>query len=218
MSALSITAIRARLHDTTTKDRLIVSPLLDEKEQAKPGQAALDVRLGFNFCLVLASAFGSITEFENNSERVSWAKLYRREFCPFGSCIVIHPHQFILAQTLEYIRLPSDLMAYVAGRSTWGRLGLIVATAVGIHPGFAGNLTLELRNLGETPLRLYPGQTIAQLFFHDVADENKLPSTVKAKGAQYVGTVDMIPRRISSQRTHRTLRKMIARFDKLVRT
>ncbi|MGX9390543.1 dCTP deaminase domain-containing protein [Nitrobacteraceae bacterium UC4449_H16] len=49
---------------------------------------------------------------------------------------------------------------------TWGRLGMIVATAVGIHPGFAGSLTLELRNLGGAPITLYPGQTIAQLFFH----------------------------------------------------
>lgn len=214
MSALSIEAIQARLRDTTTMDRLIISPLLDEKEQAKEGQAAIDVRLGFNFCLVLASAFGSITEFQKGDRDPAFSKLYRREFCPFGSCIVIHPHQFILAQTLEYIRLPSDLMAYVAGRSTWGRLGLIVATAVGIHPGFAGNLTLELRNLGETPLTLYPGQTIAQLFFHDVVDENMEPSKTKAKRAQYVGTVDMIPRQISAQTTSRALRQLIKRFER----
>lgn len=218
MSALSTDAILARLRDTKTSDRLIVSPLLDEKEQAKKGQAAIDVRLGFNFSLVLASAFGSITEFQNENKSRSFSKLYRRECCPFGSCIVIHPHQFILAQTLEYIRLPTDLMAYVAGRSTWGRLGLIVATAVGIHPGFAGNLTLELRNLGETPLMLYPGQTIAQLFFHCVVDRNLEPSKVKARRAQYVGTVDMIPRQISSAATSRTLKRLIKRFKKLSRT
>jgi dCTP deaminase len=215
VTVLSTEAILSRLRETNSIDRLIVSPLLDEKEQAKDGQAAIDVRLGFNFCLVLPSAFGSITEFQNGGQDVSFSKLYRREFCPFGSSIVIHPHQFILAQTLEYIRLPSDLMAYVAGRSTWGRLGLIVATAVGIHPGFAGNLTLELRNLGETPLTLYPGQTIAQLFFHLVIDPQMEPSKAKAKRAQYVGTVDMVPRQISSKATSRTLKRLIRRFDKL---
>jgi len=218
MTALSIAAIKARLRETRSIDRLIISPLLDEDEQAKQGQAAIDVRLGFNFCLVLASAFGSITEFQRNSQDPAFSKLYRREFCPFGSCIVIHPHQFILAQTLEYIRLPSDLMAYVAGRSTWGRLGLIVATAVGIHPGFAGNLTLELRNLGETPLTLYPGQTIAQLFFHHVTDQDMKPSKEKAKRAQYVGTVDMIPRQISSKATSRAIKKLIKRFEKYARS
>lgn len=214
MTALSTEAIRARLQSDGNK-RLIVSPLLDELEQAKAGQAAIDVRLGFNFCLVLASAFGSITEFKHNAgSPASFAKLYRREFCPFGSHIIIHPHQFVLAQTLEYIRLPPDLMAYVAGRSTWGRLGLIVATAVGVHPGFAGNLTLELRNLGETPLTLYPGQTIAQLFFHLVVDRNMEPSDTRARQAQYVGTVDMVPRQLSSKTTAKVLKNLIKRFEK----
>lgn len=89
-------------------------------------------------------------------------------YVPLGGSLIIHPHQFILAAILEYIRLPPDLMSYVIGRSTSGRLGLIVATAVGIQPGFAGTLTLELRNLGETPPTLYPGQAIGQLFFHNV--------------------------------------------------
>jgi len=105
-------------------------------------------------------------------------------------------------------------MAYVAGRSTWGRLGLIVATAVGVHPGFAGNLTLELRNLGETPLTLYPGQTIAQLFFHLVVDRNMEPSDTRARQAQYVGTVDMVPRQLSSKTTAKVLKNLIKRFEK----
>jgi dCTP deaminase len=104
-------------------------------------------------------------------------------------------------------------MAYVVGRSTWGRLGLIVATAIGIHPSFAGSLTFELRNLGETPLTLYPGQTIAQLFFHTVVDEDGRPSVVTPSVTQYVGTVDMIPQNISSKKTHERLSKLIERFE-----
>ena len=147
-----------------------------------------------SYCLVTASSFGSISEFsERGVLPQSFAKLYRRKYVPFGSSIVIHPHQFMLAHTLEYIRLPTDLLAYVVGRSTWGRLGLIVATAIGIHPGFAGSLTFELRNLGETPLTLYPGQAIAQLFFHSVTDRNGVLAMGLATHAQYAGTVDMIP-------------------------
>lgn len=210
MTALSTRAIRERLHEGALERRLVVSPLLSEATQAKDGQAAVDVRLGFEFCLVVASSFGSISEFEGaDASSKSFSKLYQRRFVPFGKSIIIHPHQFMLAQTLEYLRFPPDLMAYVVGRSTWGRLGLIVATAVGIHPNFAGNLTLELRNLGETPLTLFPGQTIGQLFVHTVVDEAGLPSTQVAPEAQYAGTVDMIPKKLSDSTTHATIQKLI---------
>lgn len=214
MTVLSTEAIRARLADPDPTRRLVISPLLDEASQVKDGQASVDVRLGFEFCLVTASAHGSISEFGRAEEGLdSFEDLYRRQYVPFGSQLVIHPHQFALAQTLEYIRLPGDLMAYVVGRSTWGRLGLIVATAVGIHPGFAGSLTLELRNLGETPLVLYPGQAIAQLFFHGVVDPKGNPQTQAAAQAQYTGAVDMVPKQISSGTTRDKLEKLIARFE-----
>ena len=212
MSALSSGAVRDRLVERDLSKRLVVSPLLDPDAQLKPGQAALDVRLGFDFCLVTASRYGAVDEFAGKAGELPFAPLYRREFVPLGRRITIHPHQFFLAQTLEYLRLPSDLMAYVVGRSTWGRLGLIVATAVGIHPGFAGSLTLELRNLGETPLTLYPGQAVAQLFFHDVADAGGAPASEIAQGAQYTGTVDMVPRRLSDDVTSGRLRSLIAKL------
>ncbi len=215
MTVLSTDAIRSRLNDANINARLVISPLLDADEQLKKGQAAIDIRLGFSFCLVTPSLFGAIDDFEGNKSGIkSFPDLYQRNYVPFGSSIVIHPHQFMLAQTLEYIRLPPDLMAYVVGRSTWGRLGLIVATAIGIHPSFAGNLTFELRNLGETPLKLYPGQSIAQLFFHSVVDANNKPSTIVPDNTQYVGTVDMIPQRISPAKTSAVLRKLIDRFEK----
>lgn len=185
--------------------RLVVSPLLDESAQAKKGQAAIDVRLGFDFCIVTASKFGAISEFDAGEDGINFSRLYRKEFVPLGGSITIHPHQFFLAQTLEYIRLPADLMAYVVGRSSWGRLGLIVATAIGIHPGFAGSLTLELRNLGENPLTLYPGETLAQLFFHDVVNADGEASTEKSEHAQYVGTIDMVPKRLSDKKTQEKL-------------
>lgn len=211
MTVLSTEAIVERLHSKDPRRLLVVRPLLDLADQAKAGQGALDVRLGFEFCLVTASSFGSIDEFAS-SDTVppsSFSRLYRRQYVPLGGKIIIHPHQFMLAQTMEYMRLPSDLMSYVVGRSTWGRLGLIVATAIGIHPGFAGNLTLELRNLGETPLTLYPGQTVAQLFFHTIVDGNGHAASTAPVGAQYAGSVDMVPRRISSAKTSGTLKRLI---------
>jgi len=79
---------------------------------------------------------------------------------------MLHPNQFILGSTLEYLKLPKDVMAYIIGRSSWGRLGLIIATATLINPGFAGVITLELTNVGEVPISLFPGLRIAQVSFH----------------------------------------------------
>ncbi|MCA9052009.1 MAG: dCTP deaminase, partial [Planctomycetaceae bacterium] len=89
---------------------------------------------------------------------------------------ILHPRQFVLAVTLEWIRLPSNLAGYVVGRSSWGRHGLIIATATGVHPGFTGCLTLELTNVGEIPITIKPGTTICQVFLHtvDVRDPKRV--------------------------------------------
>lgn len=86
----------------------------------------------------------------------------------FGQDFILHPRRFVLGVTLEWFRLPSDLGGYVTGRSSWGRRGLVIATATGVHPGFTGCLTLELANLGDIPIAIRPGMTIGQLFLHDI--------------------------------------------------
>lgn len=214
MNVLSGAGIRERLNTRDPKQqasRLVISPLLEPQEQIRDDQASVDIRLGFEFAFVDPSAHTSVDEIpDGGSAPPSLARYFRRQYAAFGRSIVIHPHQFVLASTLEYLRLPSDLMAYVIGRSTWGRLGLIVATAVGIQPSFAGVLTLELKNLGETPISLYPGQAIAQLFFHKV-------DSAKTQGAglgQYSGSIDILPRRLSSNITHEKLKRLKAATKK----
>lgn len=205
MGTLSGVQIKARLLEKDMEKRLVIKPLLEPEEQLRADQASIDVRLGFEFALVSPSRYASIDEFDPSplfASPEAFGMLYKRQYVPFGRCIVIHPHQFILASTLEYLRLPLDLNAYVIGRSTWGRLGLIVATAVGIQPGFAGALTLELRNLGETPINLYPGEVIAQLFFHHI--EGPFKGQGEALG-QYAGAVDLIPKQLSSGKTRAKL-------------
>ena len=79
---------------------------------------------------------------------------------------VIHPGEFCLGRTLEYVELPDDIVARIEGKSSLGRLGLIVhATAGFCDPGWKGTLTLELNNLTRVPIKLYPGLPIAQLSF-----------------------------------------------------
>ena len=208
MGALSGGELRKLLLEHDVNRRLVITPLLEPSEQLRDDQASIDLRLGFDFALVSPSKYASIDEMVESAlfaNPEAFPGLYRRHYVPFGKCIVIHPHQFILASTLEYIRLPWDLMAYVVGRSTWGRLGLIVATAVGVQPRFAGTLTLELRNLGETPINLYPGEVISQLFVHRI--EGASGDAAQGVG-QYTGLIDLLPRQLSSATTKAKLKKL----------
>ena len=79
---------------------------------------------------------------------------------------VIHPGEFALGRTQEYVEIPDDLVSRIEGKSSLGRLGLIVhATAGFVDPGFKGTLTLEITNLTRVPIKLYDGLPIAQLSF-----------------------------------------------------
>ena len=208
MGALSGQELKNRLTSKDLNKRLVVTPLLEPEEQLRADQASIDVRLGFDFALFSPSMYASIDEFGDSrflAKPEALTTIYKRAYLPLGHCLLVHPHQFVLASSLEYLRLPRDLMAYVIGRSTWGRLGLIVATAVGVQPGFAGALTLELRNLGETPLSLYPGQLVAQLFFHDVIN----PPEGDGGLGQYSGVTDIVPKRLSSPKTREKIQKLI---------
>ncbi len=209
--------VRQKLLDRLTEDdprrRLVVAPLLEPAEQISELQASIDIRLGCDFRLASASNIGVLDEFVEASVNHfgDLSRVYQHVYVPLGAAVTIHPHQLILALTLEYLRLPDDLMAYVVGRSSFGRLGLIIATAMGIHPNFFGPLTLELRNLGEAPLRLYPGQAIAQLFFHELDPAQAagpLWPDVKGRAKRDYISNDPIPRRISSSKTAERLRKL----------
>ena len=174
MSALSAAAIRLHLQNHDHKKRLVVTPILDPQTQLKNNQAGIDVRLGRVFSLPRAWTHGVAESLGEHSP----AAPLETTVVSFGQAIIIHPHQFVLARTMEVVRLPVSLMAYVIGRSSWGRRGLTVATAVAVHPGFAGPITLELKNVGEVPIALYPFDRVAQLIFHDVegADEATKPT------------------------------------------
>lgn len=98
--------------------------------------------------------------------RTTDSQIAQRHHVRFGEDFILHPRSFVLGVTLEWLRMPSNLAGYVIGKSSWGRRGLIIATATGVHPGFTGCLTLELSNIGDLPIAIRPGMTIAQLFVH----------------------------------------------------
>lgn len=151
-----------------TKDPLVISPRPNLKRLAESGSASVDLRLGTWF-VTLRPARKSHIKVEESD--IQW-KLAKTHYIPFGDQYYLHPGTFILGITLEWIRLPIGLGAYVIGKSTWGRRGLIIATATGVHPGFKGCLTLELSNVGQVPIEIQPGMEICQIFIHEVQRED----------------------------------------------
>jgi dCTP deaminase len=103
---------------------------------------------------------------------------------------VIHPGEFVLGATLERVQLPDDVVARIEGKSSLGRLGLIVhATAGFVDPGFAGTLTLEITNLTRIPIILWPGKPIAQLSFMALDRPAERPYGHPELGSHYHGQV-----------------------------
>ena len=157
---LSGTAIARELCSDASK--LAITPILDAPRQI--GEASLDLRLGPDLIVTRrttgATAFDPADRDDFIARRRAAQQYIRR---PFGSAVYLHPGEFAIARTLEHVRLPSHLSGEAIGRSSLGRLGLIIATATLIQPNFRGTITLELTNLASVPMVLYVGMRIAQL-------------------------------------------------------
>ncbi len=107
---------------------------------------------------------------------------------PDDQPIVIHPHEFILGETVEYFEIPTDLVGRLEGKSSLGRLGIIIHSTAGyVDPGFKGTLTLEISNLANIPIKLYPKMKIAQMSFHYLSTPADLPYGHKKLGSKYQG-------------------------------
>ncbi|MGI8593112.1 MAG: dCTP deaminase [Solirubrobacteraceae bacterium] len=144
--------------------------------------ASVDVKLGGSFRVFhnhRASAIDLREPPRNLTEAIEVA-----DDEPF----VIHPGEFCLATTLEWVELPDDVVSRVEGKSSLGRLGLIVhATAGFVDPGWKGALTLELNNLTRIPIKLWPGMLIAQLSFMALDAPAQRPYGSAELGSHYQG-------------------------------
>src|SRR5260370_5914306 len=119
-------------------DALSIVPRPNTDELRQRGGASVDLRLGRWFSQIRQSSSPYIDVDDEQDIAVS----QRSYFVPFDRKFFLHPGRFVLGITLEWIRLPSRIAAHVTGKSSWGRRGLILETAAGIHPGFSGCLAL----------------------------------------------------------------------------
>ena len=152
---------------------IAVVPMPDLSKIEQDGEASVNLRLGRWFLNLRQSSETHLDTTFN--EYANENKFSKKFFVPFGETFVLHPNRFALASTLEWIKVPSKYAAFVVGKSSLGRRGVVIETAAGVHPGFSGCLTLEIANVGEIPVKLVSGMMICQLFFHSI--EGSLSTT-----------------------------------------
>ncbi|MCG2771258.1 MAG: dCTP deaminase [Desulfobacterales bacterium] len=157
--------IAGLIENPDEKDPLVIVPRPNLTDLRKSGSVSVDLRLGTWFVTPRQSRMSHLDIIGGKTTQAQFTKT---SYVPFGSEYYLHPRSFVLGVTLEWVRLPKDFAGYIVGKSSWGRCGLIIATAAGVHPGFMGCLTLELSNIGEVPIPIIPGMTICQLFLHQV--------------------------------------------------
>lgn len=189
--------------------KLVITPLL-YRDQVGSLTGSVDIRLGREFIIAQRAALESLDpmdSFEDQSKHLS--DYLKRVYIPMGQFFVLHPRQFALATTLEYFSLPGDIAASVVGRSRWARVGLVIAMATSVHPGYVGCLTLELQNLGDIPIKLYPAMSILQIIFYKTSGN---PDVVHPRpSSQFLcSTGPEFPAPLIDEKSHRLIELLMS--------
>ena len=166
--------------------------VIKDLQEEHIGPSSVDLRIGNKFMVFKHAEVTHIDPRENaKDELMSLVEI------PEGQSFIIHPGEFILSNTLEYVQLPDDMVGRLDGRSSWGRLGIVIhSTAGSIDPGFEGQLTLEIANISKVPVKLWPGSRICRITFDMLSSPSENPYN-KRQGSKYHQQIGPQPSRIS---------------------
>jgi dCTP deaminase len=174
------------LREAIAAGRLVVDPLDDDAIQP----SSIDVRLDNRFRVFYTARHPYIDvklPMEDLTELV--------EVKP-DDAFILHPGEFVLGSTLEQVGIPPDLAARLEGKSSLGRLGLMTHSTAGfLDPGFTGHVTLELSNVANLPITLYPGMRIGQIAVFQLTTEAERPYGSRGVGSKYQGQRGPTPSR-----------------------
>lgn len=149
---------------------------VDSREPLHIHASSIDLRLGNVFKLYEHSKFAILDPknpetFSGNMRTITIAE---------GEPFIVQPGEFVLGVTQETLTVPDDLVARVEGRSSLGRLGIIIHSTAGfVDPGFSGTITLEISNLNRLPVSLYPGMRVCQIAFEQMTGPAEMPYNKK---------------------------------------
>ncbi len=166
--------------------RLVVDPW----DRALLQPSSVDVRLDRYFRVFNNSQYTHIDPAQQQDDLTTLVE--PKDDNPF----VLHPGEFVLGSTLEIVTLPDDLAGRLEGKSSLGRLGLLTHSTAGfIDPGFTGHITLELSNVANLPITLWPGMKIGQLCLFRLTSASENPYGSTAAGSRYQGQRGPTPSR-----------------------
>jgi dCTP deaminase len=155
---------------------------LDPLEMGLLQPSSIDVRLDRFFRLFDNHKYAFIDPAEQQDELTRLIEVDPKE--PF----ILHPGEFVLGSTYEFVTLPDDVAARLEGKSSLGRLGLLTHSTAGfVDPGFKGHVTLELSNVATLPIKLWPGMKICQLCFFKLTSPSEHPYGSEKYSSRYQG-------------------------------
>ena len=132
--------------------------------------SSIDVRLDRFFRLFHNHKYAFIDPREDQAELTHMVEVASDE------AFILHPGEFVLGSTFEFVSLPDDIAARLEGKSSLGRLGLLTHSTAGfVDPGFQGHVTLELANVSNLPIKLWPGMKVGQLCFFQLSSPAETP-------------------------------------------
>jgi dCTP deaminase len=183
------------LSDRTIKEEIAAGRLaIDPLDENDIQPASVDLRLGRECRVFRATSHAFVDVRRPVDDLTELVTIDDDE--PF----VLQPHHFCLGSTIETVTLPEDIVARVDGKSSLGRLGLLVhATAGYVDPGWTGRLTLELSNQSQMPIALYYGMRIAQISFLKLTTAVDRPYGSPGLGSKYQGQAGPTPSRVSQE-------------------
>ncbi len=173
----------ANLSDGSIRKQIELGRLtIDPFEPSLIQPASLDMRLDRFFWVMIPHKAEAIDPYAPQDGIMQWCEKAPDE--PF----ILHPGDFVLGSTLERVELPSDIIARVEGKSSLGRLGVLVHITAGfIDPGFCGHITLEFSNATPLPIRLWPSMNVAQMSLSWLDQPAERPYGQSGLGSKYSG-------------------------------
>ncbi|MBI4297526.1 MAG: dCTP deaminase [Chloroflexi bacterium] len=169
------------IKEELAKGRIVIEPL--DASFIQP--ASVDLRLDRKVLVFRNSRRPYIDVRENLDDLTDLVEIDDQR--PF----ILHPNEFVLASTLESIELPDDLVARLEGKSSLGRIGLLIHSTAGyVDPGWKGHLTLELTNVAHLPITLYHKMPIAQISFLRLTTPAENPYGSQGLGSKYQGQLE----------------------------
>jgi len=174
------------LREQISAGRIVIDPL--DESLIQP--SSIDVRISNLFRVFRNHTAGVIDVKQDLTALTELVEIDGDE------AFMLHPGEFVLGSTLERIAVPDDLVARIEGKSSLGRLGLLIHSTAGfIDAGFDGHITLELANVASLPITLYPGMKIGQVSFVQMTTPAENPYGSGAKGSKYQGQRGPTPSR-----------------------